>query len=134
MTSNMQHFRVSTMIPYLILRFLLLATEPAVRIVDEMGYEFSDRYYKLGSTIEISCQVSTSYLATLPPSPKSAGQQQRSKTSPVGAPANTLDETAKTGSKATKDDNKLSDSTERGLISWTKDGAELPKDVKMSFR
>ncbi|EGK96797.1 AGAP002708-PB, partial [Anopheles gambiae str. PEST] len=111
----------------------LTVLEPAVRIVDEMGYEFSDRYYKLGSTIEISCQVSTSYLATLPPSPKSAGQQQRSKTSPVGASANALDETAKTGSKATKDDNKLSDSTERGLISWTKDGAELPKDVKMSF-
>uniref|UniRef100_A0A8W7PRG9 Ig-like domain-containing protein n=1 Tax=Anopheles coluzzii TaxID=1518534 RepID=A0A8W7PRG9_ANOCL len=111
----------------------LTVLEPAVRIVDEMGYEFSDRYYKLGSTIEISCQVSTSYLASLPPSPKSAGQQQRSKTSPVGAPANTLDETAKTGSKATKDDNKLSDSTERRLISWTKDGAELPKDVKMSF-
>ncbi|XP_053667448.1 uncharacterized protein LOC128717796 [Anopheles marshallii] len=110
----------------------LTVLEPAVRIVDEMGYEFFDRYYKLGSTIEISCQVSTSYLASLPPSSKSVAQQQRSRTS-VGAQANTLDEMAKQGTKTTKDDNKLLDSTERGLISWTKDGAELPKDVKMSF-
>ncbi|XP_050071554.1 uncharacterized protein LOC126559437 [Anopheles maculipalpis] len=103
----------------------LTVLEPAVRIVDEMGYEFFDRYYKLGSTIEISCQVSTSYLASLPPNSKSK--------STVGPQANTLDETSKQGTKTTKDDNKLSDSTERGLISWTKDGAELPKDVKMSF-
>ncbi|XP_049276674.1 uncharacterized protein LOC125760523 [Anopheles funestus] len=110
----------------------LTVLEPAVRIVDEMGYEFFDRYYKLGSTIEISCQVSTSYLASLPPSSKSATQQQRSRTS-VGLQANTLDELSKQGAKTTKDDNKPSDTTERGLISWTKDGAELPKDVKMSF-
>uniref|UniRef100_A0A182R466 Ig-like domain-containing protein n=1 Tax=Anopheles funestus TaxID=62324 RepID=A0A182R466_ANOFN len=110
----------------------LTVLEPAVRIVDEMGYEFFDRYYKLGSTIEISCQVSTSYMASLPPSSKSATQQQRSRTS-VGLQANTLDELSKQGAKTTKDDNKPSDTTERGLISWTKDGAELPKDVKMSF-
>uniref|UniRef100_A0A182YRL9 Ig-like domain-containing protein n=1 Tax=Anopheles stephensi TaxID=30069 RepID=A0A182YRL9_ANOST len=105
----------------------LTVLEPAVRIVDEMGYEFFDRYYKLGSTIEISCQVSTSYLASLPPNSK-----QRSKAS-VGPQANAFDEASKQGTKTTKDDSKLSDSTERGLISWTKDGAELPKNVKMSF-
>uniref|UniRef100_A0A182NR57 Ig-like domain-containing protein n=1 Tax=Anopheles dirus TaxID=7168 RepID=A0A182NR57_9DIPT len=110
----------------------LTVLEPAVRIVDEMGYEFFDRYYKLGSTIEISCQVSMSYLASLPPSSKSSSQQQRSKAS-VSSQANTLDEMTKQGPGNTKDDNKQFDSSERGLISWTKDGAELPKDVKMSF-
>ncbi|XP_052889860.1 uncharacterized protein LOC128298159 [Anopheles moucheti] len=107
----------------------LTVLEPAVKIVDEMGYEFFDRYYKLGSTIEISCLVSTSYLASLPPSSKSVAQQQRSRTS-VGVQANALDEMSKQGTKTTNDDSKLLDSTERG---WTKDGAELPKDVKMSF-
>ncbi|XP_058129398.1 uncharacterized protein LOC131271855 [Anopheles coustani] len=103
----------------------LTVLEPAVRIVDEMGYEFYDRYYKLGSTIEISCQVSTSYLATFPPSFASASQ--RSKTFASAVANNVL------RPSNFKDDNKLSDTTDRGLISWTKDGAELPKDVKMSF-
>ncbi|XP_058116020.1 uncharacterized protein LOC131258680 [Anopheles coustani] len=117
----------------------LTVLEPAVRIVDEMGYEFYDRYYKLGSTIEISCQVSTSYLATLPP--VSASASQRSKSSVVAS--NTLGHIFPPGGsnervmhgppKNLKDDNKLTDATEKGLISWTKDGAELPKDVKMSF-
>ncbi|XP_058058967.1 uncharacterized protein LOC131209839 [Anopheles bellator] len=116
----------------------LTVAEPAVRIVDEMGYEFDDRYYKLGSTIDISCQVSMSYLSSLPPSPPSVGSHQRSKAAAV-PPANALllpvsgDELSKYDSRRSKESNKLSDTTESGLISWKKDGAELPKDIKLSF-
>uniref|UniRef100_A0A182JL96 Uncharacterized protein n=1 Tax=Anopheles atroparvus TaxID=41427 RepID=A0A182JL96_ANOAO len=118
----------------------LTVLEPAIRIVDEMGYEFYDRYYKLGSTIDISCQVSTSYLASLPPStPSSAQRSKLSATAGANAvgvilPPGGSDDRSKHGPlRNPKDDNKLADATERGLISWTKDGAELPKDVKMSF-
>uniref|UniRef100_A0AAG5CZ33 Ig-like domain-containing protein n=1 Tax=Anopheles atroparvus TaxID=41427 RepID=A0AAG5CZ33_ANOAO len=105
-----------------------------------MGYEFYDRYYKLGSTIDISCQVSTSYLASLPPSTPSSAQRSKLSASAganaVGVilPPGGSDDRSKHGPlRNPKDDNKLADATERGLISWTKDGAELPKDVKMSF-
>ncbi|XP_053669962.1 uncharacterized protein LOC128720322 [Anopheles nili] len=117
----------------------LTVLEPAVRIVDEMGYEFFDRYYKLGSTIDIACQVSVSYLASLPPSAKqpTTQQQRSSKASSGPSIANSLSPTAsgnEWSKHANEQENKpMPDVTERGLISWTKDGAELPKDVKMSF-
>lgn len=37
-------------------------TAPALRVVDEQGYEVHDRYYKIGSTIDLTCQIATSYL------------------------------------------------------------------------
>ncbi|XP_055635386.1 uncharacterized protein LOC129775121 [Toxorhynchites rutilus septentrionalis] len=111
----------------------LTVLEPAVRIVDEIGYEFYDRYYKLGSTIDISCQVSLSYLATLPndvPSP--AGHTINGlQLSPSG--------TRMTGSKLLNEgvtaSNNNKDKTKQSLpqnIVWKKDGTELPKDIKLS--
>lgn len=113
--------------------------EPAVRIVDEMGYEFYDRYYKLGSTIDISCQVSMAYLASLPAAtltPPSHQLQRPKAAAAIPPPANALsgDEMSKYDSRHSKESNKWSDTTDSGLISWSKDGAELPKDIKLSFR
>ncbi|XP_055603397.1 uncharacterized protein LOC129751742 [Uranotaenia lowii] len=111
----------------------LTVLEPAVRIVDEMGYEFYDRYYKLGSTIDICCQVSLSYLATLPPTAKQQPggafngleQQQQMQN---GAKSKLPAEAASTS-------NNHKDKTKQSLpqnVVWKKDGIELPKDIKLS--
>ncbi|XP_065082437.1 uncharacterized protein dpr18 [Ochlerotatus camptorhynchus] len=109
----------------------LTVLEPAVRVVDEMGYEFYDRYYKLGSTIDISCQVSLSYLATLP-----------TKAAPVLANILQLMPTGETRTANSKlfnegatTSNNNKDKTKQSLpqnVVWKKDGAALPKDIKLS--
>lgn len=98
-----------------------------------MGHDVNDRYYKLGSLIDISCQVAVSYLATLPPVPS---ENQKIKTG--GSGTNVIDNSDKnkdgdimTMSKVMKD---------RGMhylnhkIDWKKDGESLPTDVKISLR
>lgn len=35
---------------------------PAIRVVDEQGNEIGDRYYKIGSTIDLTCQISTIFI------------------------------------------------------------------------
>lgn len=128
----------------------LTILEPAVRIVDEMGYEFYDRYYKLGGPIDISCQVSLSYLATLPASTGtlpvgSAGRIVNSlqHSSPRQVPAGSggfwesdsdgdpkLPNEGVIASNNNKDKTKLSLVPQR--VVWKKDGADLPKDIKLS--
>ncbi|XP_058821339.1 uncharacterized protein LOC131683405 [Topomyia yanbarensis] len=122
----------------------LTVLEPAVRIVDEMGYEFYDRYYKLGSTIDISCQVSLSYLATLPvrTRPVSTGHDANSlQMVPSGGDSTGgINSASTTNSKlfnegaTTSNNNK--DKAKQSLpqnIVWKKDSTELPKDIKLSY-
>ncbi|XP_058455308.1 uncharacterized protein LOC131432803 [Malaya genurostris] len=122
----------------------LTVLEPAVRIVDEMGYEFYDRYYKLGSTIDISCQVSLSYLATLPTRtrPVSTGQNANSlqTVSSDSNVATNFGSVSTTNSKVFNEEattsNNNKDKTKQSLpqnIVWKKDGSELPKDIKLSY-
>lgn len=123
-----------------------LNPEPAVRIVDEMGYEFYDRYYKLGSTIDISCQVSLSYLATLPtgtPGPNTVGhlvnsfQQQPVPGTAAGAGDGTRPADSKQLNEGVITSNNNKDKTKQSLpqnIVWKKDGTVLPKDIKLSSR
>ncbi|XP_062554792.1 uncharacterized protein LOC134219910 [Armigeres subalbatus] len=109
----------------------LTVLEPAIRIVDEMGYEFYDRYYKLGSTIDISCQVSLSYLATLPtkaPPPASANTLQL-------MPPGTGTTNTKLLNEAATTSNNNKDKSRQSLpqnVVWKKDGVALPKDIKLS--
>ncbi|XP_001844411.2 uncharacterized protein LOC6034026 isoform X2 [Culex quinquefasciatus] len=122
----------------------LTILEPAVRIVDEMGYEFYDRYYKLGSTIDISCQVSLSYLATLPtgtPGPNTVGhlvnsfQQQPVPGTAAGAGDGTRPADSKQLNEGVITSNNNKDKTKQSLpqnIVWKKDGTVLPKDIKLS--
>lgn len=35
---------------------------PAIRVVDEQGNEIRDRYYKIGSKIDLTCQVATKFI------------------------------------------------------------------------
>lgn len=39
--------------------------DPILKIVDEQGQEVGDRYYKAGSSMELSCRVSRSYTGSL---------------------------------------------------------------------
>lgn len=38
----------------------------AIRVVDELGHEVHDRYYKIDSIIELTCEVAVTFLTTLP--------------------------------------------------------------------
>lgn len=97
-----------------------------------MGHDVNDRYYKLGSLIDISCQVAVSYLATLPPVPSENAKGQ-SKSSATG---NLLID----GSDSKKVDGEGKVIKDRGphylnhKIEWKKDGESLPGDVKISLR
>nr|XP_029719087.1 uncharacterized protein LOC109404443 [Aedes albopictus]XP_029719088.1 uncharacterized protein LOC109404443 [Aedes albopictus]XP_029719089.1 uncharacterized protein LOC109404443 [Aedes albopictus] len=109
----------------------LTVLEPAVRIVDEMGYEFYDRYYKLGSTIDISCQVSLSYLATLPTKTPPANTVVQLM-APAGDSKTTSSKLLNEGA-TTSNNNK--DKTRQSLpqsVVWKKDGVALPNDIKLS--
>ncbi|XP_001663189.2 uncharacterized protein LOC5577100 isoform X2 [Aedes aegypti] len=112
----------------------LTVLEPAVRIVDEMGYEFYDRYYKLGSTIDISCQVSLSYLATLPTkTPPAAPANTFQLMAPIAGDAKTTSTKLSNEGATTSNNNK--DKTRQSLpqnVVWKKDGVALPKDIKLS--
>lgn len=46
--------------------FLLLILARAIRLVDEHGHEVHDRFYRTGSVIDITCQISVIYLSILP--------------------------------------------------------------------
>ncbi|XP_059621512.1 uncharacterized protein LOC132265067 isoform X2 [Phlebotomus argentipes] len=55
---------------------------PAIRVVDEHGHEVHDRYYKMGSAIDLTCQVAVSFLSVLPtvmpvPSPPHYSHQRQ---------------------------------------------------------
>lgn len=41
---------------------VLTVSGPEIKVVDEQGYSVSDRYYKTGSTIELTCRAVTSII------------------------------------------------------------------------
>lgn len=41
---------------------LSIVTAPAIRVVDEQDNEIHDRYYKIGSKIDLTCQVATKFI------------------------------------------------------------------------
>lgn len=111
-------------------------TAPAIRVIDEKGHEVRDRYYKIGSTIELSCQVATSYLinpsastpdpnrlqlyyadATKSPPPVAAAAQS----SPPSSPSSSLEK-------------RTFDSKFYRKIVWLKDGEPLPSDALFNIR
>lgn len=42
--------------------FVSIVTAPAIRVIDEQDNEIHDRYYKIGSKIDLTCQVSTKFI------------------------------------------------------------------------
>lgn len=100
---------------------------PALRVVDEQGYEVHDRYYKIGSTIDLTCQVATSYLLNhsagipepnnlLQNSDKFKKYQQNS------------NQTLRVKGKGSVDDNFFK------KIVWRKDGQPLVGDAVVNIR
>lgn len=90
-----------------------------------MGYDVNDRYYKLGSLVDITCQVAVSFMATLPPVASEGPKQIKTGANVIGTDA--------------KDTSHSSTSKERlhylnHKIEWKKDGESLPADVKISLR
>lgn len=98
-----------------------------MRLVDEMGHEVSDRYYKLGSGVDITCQVALSFLNTLPTT---------SSNDKFLMPSTTTTSTT----FPYIDTNLIRKSHEHvpysgsHIIKWHKDGKDLPKDIKISLR
>lgn len=41
---------------------LFIVTAPAIRVIDEQDNEIHDRYYKIGSKIDLTCQVATKFI------------------------------------------------------------------------
>ena len=121
------------------LMVVVVSTAPAIRLVDEMGHEVSDRYYKLGSSVDITCQVALSFLNTIPSSP---GTNFNDK---FPSPPTTEAITARTIPTTTIfpfiDINLIRKTFEQQIpysgkhnIKWRKDGKDLPKDIKINLR
>lgn len=89
-----------------------------------MGHDVNDRYYKLGSLVDITCQVAVSYLATLP----SVAAEK------LKPGANALDVDRKDGANNGGGGNKERLHYLNHKIEWKKDGELLPPDVKISLR
>ena len=101
---------------------------PAIRLVDEMGHEVSDRYYKLGSGVDITCQVALSFLNTLPTTTNSNDKFPMLSTTTTSTTFPYID----TNLIRKSHENVLY--TGNHIIKWHKDGKDLPKDIKITLR
>lgn len=110
----------------------------AIHIVDEMGHEVSDRYYKLGSSVDVTCQVALSFLNTLPPPPSS--HSATTNFNDKFSIATTTTTTTTTTVFPFIDTNLIKSGLENipysgnHIIKWKKDGKDLPKDIKINLR
>lgn len=89
-------------------------------MIDEMGHEISDRYYKLGSSLDMTCQVALTFLNTLLST--STKYSQRKTTTTTLLPFINTNQVKKNIESANLN------------IKWRKDGKELPKNIKLSLR
>ena len=145
---------------YLILffHFCSCLIAPAIRLVDELSHEVSDRYYKLGSNlgkyrmfnvfepffgttkiftlfIEITCQVAISFLQTLPISPPDKNSLLTTTTTTTTTTTSTTTTTIFPfiDTNLIKKTNDISYNGNH-KIKWKKDGKDLPKDIKINLR
>lgn len=101
---------------------------PAIRVVDEQGYEIRDRYYKIGSTIDLSCQVALSYLNKNATSIAETSMPMPYKSSTASIKENLIDVPAKPKSSHHTNDNFYK------RIVWKKDGENVSKDALFNLR
>lgn len=131
--------------------YLFYIPAPAIRIVDEQGNEIRDRYYKIGSTIDLTCQVAISFIknsTTNAPEPNillnhyqmepnyhSHQQQQQQHEQHHQQPSiheniiDVSDKTLRNNNGASSRDNSLFKK-----ILWQKDGENISKDALFNFR
>lgn len=113
-------------------------TAPAIRLVDEMQHEVSDRYYKLGSSVDITCQVALSFLNTIPSPTTNSNDRLLSSLTTTSTTTTT---TSTTTIFPFIDINLIKKTTEQHIpysgkhnIKWRKNGKDLPKDIKINLR
>lgn len=120
------------------IRSVIFFSAPAIRVIDEQGHEVHDRYYKIGSTIDLTCQVATSFLmnssAAIAPEPNNLLQypinafKQKSLNGVGGATANVP------VAANTKPSSSNADSSFYKKIVWRKDGEKLQMDATINIR
>lgn len=112
---------------------------PAIRVIDEQGNEIRDRYYKIGSTIDLTCQVATTFITN------NASNTPESKFSLLMRQIDAFATTSKTPFAAAENEIDISDrATLRNMhsandsvfrkIVWTKDGENVSKDALFNLR
>lgn len=127
------------------IKFGTTITAPAIRVVDEQGNEIRDRYYKIGSKIDLTCQVATNFItknATSTVETKFSLLQRHNEAPPSPTPPPTLfppisafdvrDNEIDTSERATIRV-AVNDSLFR-RIKWTKDGDAVTKDAVFNLR
>lgn len=102
-----------------------------------MGHEVSDRYYKLGSSVDITCQIALSFLNTIPSPTINSNDRYLSALT-------TTTSTTRPSTTTTFpfiDINLIKKTIEQHIpysgkhnIKWKKDGRDLPKDIKINLR
>lgn len=98
--------------------------------------QITDRYYKLGSSVDITCQVAISYLSTLPPSMMSnsnANAYQYQMMTTTTSTTTTVFPFIDTN-LIRRNFQPSIPYTGNHIIKWQKDGKELPKDIKINLR
>ena len=99
---------------------------PAIRIIDEQGHEIRDRYYKIGSTIDLTCQVATSYIKNNSSNAPSINYLLQAK--PIWPTKdNEIDAMAAKGKKN-------ADENLHKRIGWKKDNDKVSKDALFNLR
>lgn len=115
-------------------------------MVDELGHEVNDRYYKLGSSIDITCQVAISFLSTLSPMP-AFSQSNFNNSLFISKDVNNINEnlgkntiTGKNKNLNNNNNNKEYNNKDNKnnylnyKIIWKKDNENLPNDVIINYR
>lgn len=122
-----------------------MITAPAIRVVDEQGNEIRDRYYKIGSKIDLTCQVATKFITKNSTSTsktkfsllqRHTDEQQQPTPPPTLFPPisafdikeNEIDMTERATLRVA-----VNDSIFR-RIQWTKDGENISKDAVFNLR
>lgn len=112
--------------------------------MDEQGNEVHDRYYKIGSTIDLTCQVATTFITKNSTSMEEPGfslLQKQSNTLPTAATTlfpppisafSVLENEIDDGERATLR-TAFNDSLFQ-RIRWTKDGEKISKDALFNLR
>lgn len=121
---------------------------PAIRIVDEQGNEIRDRYYKIGSTIDLTCQVATAFIKNnstgIAPEPNILLQYQQQHNSPAHhshsaatSPQPQATNSVRENEIDVSDKSRHNGNDVNGLhrrIVWKKDGHNVTKDAHFNLR
>lgn len=139
----LQNWVECSFIFFLLFHWICIA-EPAIRVVDEQGNEVHDRYYKIGSTIDLTCQVATTFItknSTSTVEPGFSLLQKHTNTLPTAATTlypppisafsvlgNDIDESEQATLRSAFNDSLFK------RIRWTKDGEKISKDALFNLR